>query len=869
MSDRNILLQRAKSAVVARDYVTAVRLYKNLIADDPYDRDLKIQLGHLYVKSGDDDNALGVFNGIIQSDPENICVPENVDILIAIGGIYRRQKKYDESIEILGQAQKAGGGNSKTQGTVSYNLGFTYRQMGKLKEAIDCFEDVVAANPNDVLAFNHLGAIYALEKKHDKAIVAYQKGLKTDPNHPVLLLNLAKSYEANKENQKALSAYEAALRSKPGWDEAIDGYSDLLMSSNRVKEADDILSNALKINPDDVKMRTKMGHVYNRQSIYESAELQFKKALEIDDGYKSALTGMAFSQEKLGKNSEAVKTIQKAVELNPDDVDVLKQSAQILISANYLSAAYEKISHLWKLDQNDVQTVNLLGQYYICKGDEAKVESCFDKIQRIDPEYKEVFKDWGKRFAQKGDMKTAVEYLKAAVEENPDDSNAKVDLATIYERQGKNSEALALYKDAIAKDIHNVLSRNRAAHLETAVKKEDLNADFEIPSDAESEISMDNEEIENPEEDEEEIKIEINKTEETVESKEVENTILPEQTKDSEEFEFDQFGMENLAEEDDGKTFDQLLSLEDNMDDIFNDIDDLVDDGAPVDADEDDSEVMPDGSEDLDMSSLPEDFADNSSIDYDLFEDEDINEDEPVTQLPKTFEPEEIPEPKEEEKKKSLDDIPAKEPRNPYEDYAELNKRLEDAERSAFNANAAAENAFRVAQRAAEEAAKAKVTERIIEREVPKEEPKEENELKKAIDMLPAIVGAIEDKKMLEKFKASVDMFKKLREMLEFLPPAKKKQFFTSKNRILLDYIISRLSGKPGLLATVNALINSGLVSGNENAKASDKTGLELVAQVLTDVQNLSSNVKDEYLRDALDSEVLSLLEKIRQEQEE
>ena len=852
MSDKSAQLQRAKSAVIAHDYVTAARLFKNLIADYPEDGDLPIQLGNLYVKSGEDEQALEVFKGIIKKDPEN------VDILIAIGGIYRRQKKYDESIAIFEKAMIAGGDNPKTQATISYNLGFTYRQMGSLDEAISCFQDVVEENPDDVLAFNHLGAIYALKKKHDKAISAYQKGLKVDPNHPVILLNLAKSYEAIGEKQKALSFYEAALRSKPGWLEAIDGYSDLLLKSDKVKEADNVVSNALKLNPDDVKMHTKMGHVYNRQSIFDSAEDEFKKALKIDDKYKSALTGMAFSQEKLGKNSEAVKTIKRAAELNPDDADIMKQTAQILITANYLSAAYEKISHLWKLDQNDEQTVNLLGQYYICKGEESKVESCFDKIQRINPEYKEVYKDWGKRFAQKGDLRTAEKYFKAAVQENPTDADAKVNLAELYERQGRNQEALDLYTQAVENDIHNILSKNRAKKLKEFAKP-NPNEDFE--SSPKEEILLgdddflpkDAEEVENPSErrKEEEQKPEPKKE-------------APQSEPAPNEFEFDQFGMENLAEDEDGKSFDQLLALEDtNIDDMMNDVDDLVDDGAPVDADDDlNFEEMPDGSEDEDLLG---DLGD-SSIDYDLFEDEDINEDEPVKQLPKEIEEPEPPKEPEKPKRNPLDDIPPKEPRNPYEDYAEINKRLDEAEKSALKANAAAENAWRVAQLAAEQAAKAKVTERIIEKEVPKEPElsPEDEKLKKAIDMLPAIVGAIEDKKSLKKFRESVEMFKKLREMLEFLPPSKKKQFFTSKNRILLDYIIARLSGKPGLLATITALINSGLITNQTSGVVEGTNGVDLVIKVLNDIRELNANIEDEYLRDALDSEALALLEKLK-----
>ncbi|MBQ3671602.1 MAG: tetratricopeptide repeat protein [Treponema sp.] len=860
MSDKNILLQRAKSAVIAHDYDTAARLYKTLISENPDDRDLQFQLGNLYVKSGKDEQALSEFKSILKDNPKNI------DVLIAIGGIYRRQKKFDESVAILESALVSDGDNPDTQATVSYNLGFTYRQMGRLDDAITCFEDVVYQHPDDVLAYNHLGAIYALERKHEKAINAYQKGLKADPNHPVILLNLAKSYEAIGERQKALSSYEAALRSKPGWVEAIDGYSDLLLKTNKVKEADDVVSNAIKINPDDVKMHTKMGHVYNRQSIFNSAEEEFKKALNIDDEFTPALTGMAFSQEKMGKNAEAVRTIQKAVELNPEDSDIIKQSAQILITAGHLPEAYAKLEELCKDDPDDAQTINLLGQYYICKGDDEKLQACADKLEKIDSTYKDYLKDWGRRFAQMGDEKTSEQYLKAAVEEIPGDAESKINLALLYEKRGNNKEALDLFRRAIHDDAFNVISKDKAEKLtktvEQAEEKPDLAPDFSLPGDAVSALDDDGDiEEETEAEVEEEAPLLHEKKEQPQES--ASGFDIP---KEDDDFEFGQFGMENLAENEDEKSFDQLVALEDSDDNLMDEFEDLVDDGAPVDADNDlNFEVMPDGSEDVDDAiSTDDDAIGENPIDYDLFEDEDIMDDEPPMQLPKEApENPELPEEPEEPPKKLLDDVPPKAPRNPYEDYVELNKIAEKM-------NQSAEQAMRAAQMAAdsaERAAKARVTERIVEKVKVPEPPKETEEekmMKKAVDMLPAIVGAIEDKKMLEKYKASVDMFIKLREMLDYLPLAKKKQFFTSKNRILLDYIIARLSGKPGLLATVNALINSGLITVQENVKPSDKIGIELVAQVLSDVRELSMNVKDEYLRDALDSEALALLERIK-----
>ncbi|WP_191016819.1 tetratricopeptide repeat protein [Treponema zioleckii] len=928
MSENALLLQRTKAAIIAHDYELAARLLRNLIEKNPDDIGFKIQLGNLFVKSGKDEQALDTYNKILEIDPKNS------DVLIAIGGIYRRQKKYDDSIAIFEKVLTFGDTDPKLLTNVSYNMGFTFRQMGNYDEAISCFEDVVERNNRDVLAFNHLGAVYSLKGNQAKAISSFQRGLKIDPNHPVLLLNLAKSYAQIGEVQKALAAYEGALRSKPGWIEAIEEYSELLLKSNKVREADNVVSNALKINPADTKMRTKMGHIYNRQSIFDSAEVEFKKALDTDETYKPALTGLAYSQQRLGKNDDAVKTIQKITELDSDDESVLKLSTSVLLSANYLTAANEKLSKLLKKNPDDVETLNLLGQYYILNGEANKTESCYDKIDRIRPGYKEVYKDWGLRYLQIGDEKNAEDYLKVAVAENPKDADAKVELASLYEKQDRTEEAATLYADAYSADPynnisakkHNFYNKEKSEENPSSIDMEAENKDFERGI---GELSLGDDSVfETSEPETPAAKAEPQE----IPQKSLHKNPDEELPQDSDDFDFNQFGLENLTKDEGNDIFAASDLMEDEeIPEKGDEIDLLLDDGVPV--DEDDApevDVMPDGSEAVDFASSASNPARGEKDDDDgFFKDEDIDDIRSTV----ASDDDVVPSVESEDIESENDDVSSAEPagsdsekndgfesepdfdsdfevEDPLESIGresssqnldspavnDLKREFKKMADDAAHANYSAQQAWRAAQFAAdyvqqsklddmieekadkqiEEKLSEKLDKKIDEKLSQKVEPFSENKvsdepteedlmMKRAVEMLPAIVGAIENRNVLEKFRSSLSMFLKLREMLEYLPPMKKKQFFTSKTRILLDYIISKLSGKPGLLATVTALINSGLVNEceTEDGLNSQKYGLELVSDVLNDIRDLNGSIEDEYLKDALDNEILKLLEKL------
>lgn len=483
-SQNKVIVERANAAVLSRDYTLAARLYKGLLKNSPQDLDLLTKLGELYVKSGNDNQALPYFQEIINIDSKNI------NALNSLGAIYRRQKKYDESIAVLEQAVISDEENPQ----VFYNLGFTYKLMGKNEEAIHCFNTVVEKNPSDVLAWNHLGSIYAEQKKYDESIDSYLKGLKIDPNHPILHLNLAQSYEKTGRDELAIKEYESALRSKPGWLDAIDGYADLLLKKNKTRNASELVQKGILLNPKDTSMHIKMGKVYSTQSDFENAESEYKSALDIEPKNSKALSGLAESQENLGKLEDAELTMNRWEQEEPLNPDMLRQYAGVLLTRNKLSEASAKIKEVYDENPNDVHSLNLLGQYYICRGDENKAMGCFKKIRKINPDYYDFYKTGGKRFSQKAKYSKAQEFYEKFIEKNPDDSESLTGLAHTYELEGKYDEAKKYYKRLGEVDPDNFAYKNGTQRMDALKYNPNLSAnssDLDEIDNADDEIIFD------------------------------------------------------------------------------------------------------------------------------------------------------------------------------------------------------------------------------------------------------------------------------------------------------------------------------------------------------------------------------------------
>lgn len=874
----SVIIERAKSAILARDYEQAARIYKGLLKTEPENMDYLNALGDLYVKNSEDNVALGYYKEIVRLQPQNVVA------LNSLGAIYRRLKMYDESISVLERAVMCESSNVQTY----YNLGFTYKLMENFDDAIQCFTTVVEENPRDVLAFNHMGTIYATERKHEEAVACYLKGLKVDPNHPVLHLNLAKSYDKLGEFIKAQAEYEAALRSKPGWLEAIENYSDLLLRKNKTKTASEIVKKALHLNPKDAAMHTKLGDVYCRQDNYDEAETEYNVALAIKPDYTKAMSGLAGTYETTGRLDEALELAERMEVVAPQDMAVKRQHAHILLSADKIEKAGEKIQELFASDPDDVHTLNLLGQYYICAGDEKKASGCFKKIRALRPDYTSFYREAGKRHSQKGDYKKAEEFYQKFIDQNPEDTEGHKNMAKLYEDQGMLTQALASYKTIENFDSWNVASRNGLERVNNQIleerekkqeRKTEIDADEFFDSDDDisigervrvaEEVTLSFEDMDEPEPQ----KMEVT----------VHESSLDQYNSGFEKLQDEEITAEEVFAE--GRLDDEIEA--DNKEHYAKSLDDLIGD---TDLDDEGTGLEEDNTSAEDFfSNNP--FGNNASKSTgpkeNFFEpDFEFEEEKPEKKLPKDevislddgweddeeFEEEEKPEPKKPPVKKA----PARkaEPKVqaeplPEEEIAFDNEDFDD------------EHIDKEIMEEPEYVPEPPEEDEIVPEVYTDEEPYEETEeqeiipeddgcsdepsvdmaiLAKAADAIQTVADAITENNVMKKANVTADLFEKLRALSTYLPEEKREEFLESKIRLQLDYIISKLSGNRGLLGTAKILRQQ---LGSEDEASELDSGRTLLLKVLEYSKGLVRELPDASMVSSLNGQIENLIARI------
>ena len=458
MTEKELNLTKAQNAVLSHDWGTAARLYKLLLKDDDSNITYLKALANVYVKSNEDEKAIPYYEQIIN------FYPHDIDAMNSLGAIYRRIKQYQKSVEILKKAQ-----NEQNISSVNYNLGFTFKEMGNYEDAIECFESVITENPDDVLTYNHLGSIYLLQKNYEKSVNSYKHGLQVDQNHPILNYNLARCYAESKNYRDSIKYFEKALRTRPGWIEAVRDFSDVLVKCQKNSSAQELVERTIKMHPQNADLLCILGNIFLSQFDYDNAVKTFEKAEEIEPNDIKILMGFSEALEKGDRIDEALEKAVEAADLSPLNPDVRKRYIHTLLSAQKYDQALEHVKELEETEGDDLQVLDLYGQYYICRGNEEVANLYYQKIKEKNQEYDDYILNASDRFMQTGNLDKAEEYAKKFVAKREKIPEGYNQLGQIYVAKGEWNKAKSVLEKSSTFRNPNVLAKKKLERVNTEI----------------------------------------------------------------------------------------------------------------------------------------------------------------------------------------------------------------------------------------------------------------------------------------------------------------------------------------------------------------------------------------------------------------
>ncbi|HEX4773121.1 MAG TPA: tetratricopeptide repeat protein [Bryobacteraceae bacterium] len=281
----------------------------------------------------------------------------------------------------------------------------TAQQSGRLDDAIQIYQGLLAKYPNIALLRSNLGAALASKGRYAEAITEYNRALKTDPN-PEVRLNLALAYYKAGDLDNAIAALKQVHAERPSNLQAITLLADCYLKLGQNKQVVALLTPVEQQYPNEASFTYLLGTALVRDGQTAKGQVIIDKILRQGDSAEARLL-MGTTKYMIADFSGARDDFQKAVELKPDLPDVFAYYGLALMTT----------------------------------GDQANAKIAFERELKSNPNNFEANLNLGALLRHDEDYDQALKYLHHALIVRPADPGVRYQIASIELSQGKIQDA--------------------------------------------------------------------------------------------------------------------------------------------------------------------------------------------------------------------------------------------------------------------------------------------------------------------------------------------------------------------------------------------------------------------------------------------
>jgi tetratricopeptide (TPR) repeat protein len=339
----------------------AAAAYRRALDIDPDNADAQAKLAGALLEDDKLDEALAIFNQLVAANPSD------VQSEIHISEIQRRQGHYDQALATLEKAktQVQDGGSlelsvnealiydalgkydqatsiltglldqtSHPEGKYSEQekqarayflsrLGVIYSEQNKTPEAVGVYKQMIGLGGDDYAEEGYEGEIDAYRQAHQwkEATSVAADAAKALPKNATLQMVYAGQIADTGQIEPGLALAKTQVAATPDNLDVREKYVEMYIRLKRFKEAGEQLdkAEALATKPNEkVSVFYLRGEFFERQKMFDQAEVQFRKALAIDPHHAGVLNYLGYMLADQGqKLPEALKMIREAVDEEP------------------------------------------------------------------------------------------------------------------------------------------------------------------------------------------------------------------------------------------------------------------------------------------------------------------------------------------------------------------------------------------------------------------------------------------------------------------------------------------------------------------------------------------------------------------------
>lgn len=384
--------------------------------------------------------------------------------------------------------------------------------LERVEEAMTALKELRASDPKSLLIAYWFARALEAAGDRNEAEKIYTQGIAQAPSDPLLVdtyIGLA-SLQAQQGRADAARKTLAQAREKLPTSSAIHkALGDVEVSQGRFAEAEADLKKAIELDPQDLGARFRLGVAYRRDGKNDLAQRAFDEVSAQDADYPGLALERGLLFEATGRSGEALAAYEAARKKAPNDLDLMlrvgcgyasagrsKDAEELLrkvlasrptsAESHYclgralfsdgsrLADAMRLFERAVELDPNRAEYQLYLGWAALDSANLPKASRALEQAISLDQSLGEAYWQRGRLRQQSGQVKDALVDLLRALELRPARQEIHAALAEAYSELGREPQALAEWKLAVAAQPDNSTWHFRYGKLLAANRMNEL-----------------------------------------------------------------------------------------------------------------------------------------------------------------------------------------------------------------------------------------------------------------------------------------------------------------------------------------------------------------------------------------------------------
>lgn len=329
---------------------------------------------------------------LAQTEAEKVLKvrPNNYRANTLMGKIYIARKKYDEAEKIFTTLIELAPENPLAY----YGLGQVKLRQHKDNNALELFEKAITLNPNQIDIFSDIISIYLSSKQYDKGLEQCEKYFIVAGNDLAIqsvICNLKANLLIGRGDiELARKELEKSIEKNPKNILPYYTLANIFKSGNRVEKEIETYNQLIKNRNDKTVIIAydRLGSIYEKQGKNDLAESCYKKALNLNPEYVSALNNLAYFYTQQDKNlNQALDLARRAKEKAGNVPVVMDTLGWVYFKKELYDEALGELKNCIALQPQNPIFHYHIGLIYNKKWDYTNAKKSLTKALELDPNF--------------------------------------------------------------------------------------------------------------------------------------------------------------------------------------------------------------------------------------------------------------------------------------------------------------------------------------------------------------------------------------------------------------------------------------------------------------------------------------------------